>query len=87
MQIPTRPHHCITRTLTPNCTQTLTLFHEDVALEQKTMLNGKDYEGSPAEKMVLIVASIVANPIQEVILQWENLDDQLVIILAAALRD
>ena len=51
------------------------------------MLNGKDYEGSPAEKMMLIVATIVANPIQEVNLRWENLDDQLVIILAAALRN
>ena len=49
--------------------------HEDVAIEQKTILNGKDYEGSPAEKMVLIAASIVANPIQKVILlRWENLD-------------
>ena len=42
--------------------------HEDVTIEQKTTLNGEDYEGSPEEKMLLIVASIVANPIQKVIL-------------------
>ena len=35
--------------------------HEVVTIEQKTTLNGKDYEGSPEEKMLLIVASIVAN--------------------------
>ena len=61
--------------------------HEAIAVEQKTVLDGKDFEGSPAEKMVLICASIVANPIQKVLLSSENLDDQLVIFLAAALRN
>ena len=37
--------------------------------------------------MMLIVASIDANPIQKVILRREKLDNQLVIILAAALRN
>ena len=61
--------------------------HEAIAVEQKTVLDGKDFEGSPAEKMVLICALIVANPIQKVLLSSENLDDQLVIFLAAALRN
>ena len=52
------------------------LHYEDVVLEQKITLNGKDCEGSPAEKMVLIVASIVAIHIQKFILSREVLDDQ-----------